>query len=146
MINAYQEQSFYHYILEHPNLLTVTYPEFFTNKNVRSVYEVAREFAMEYKEAPTVEQVVELIRIAGRNQEISEDVITSIYNSRALLKQYDETWLDTNVSAWIKVRNVEYSFRKDLAYFKSTAFTQENATELMENIKQMIKVSSANVK
>lgn len=138
MVTSYQEQTFYHYILSAPNLTAVTFPEFFTNKNVKTVYEVARNFALEYKEAPTVEQVIELIRIGGLNQEVSEDVIRSIYNSKALLNQYDENWLDTNVAAWIKVRNTEHAFRKALSYFKSTSVTPENATEVMENIKNMV--------
>ena len=137
-VNQYQEQAFYHYILENQPLLEVTKPDFFTNKNIRAIYEVAREFALEYKESPSADQAQELMRLKGLDQEIGTDVVTAVYNSKALLKQYDEKWLDDNVGAWIKVRNVEHAFRKGLAYFKSTAINAENASEVVENIKHML--------
>ena len=56
-VNSYQEQTFYHYILGEQTLLNVTKPDFFTNKNLRNAYEIAKEFAVEYKEAPSKDQM-----------------------------------------------------------------------------------------
>ncbi|NJO91946.1 MAG: hypothetical protein HC831_25480 [Chloroflexia bacterium] len=80
----------------------------------------------------------ELVRIKARQEELSQDVITALYNSKETLKQYDKQWLDDNVGAWIKVKNVESAFRKALAYFKSTTVNAENASEVVENLKHML--------
>jgi hypothetical protein len=137
-INAYTEQTFFFHILENDNLLQVTKSDFFSNKNLKLAYEIAREFALEYKSPPSKDQILELIRVKGHNQDLSEDTITALYNTKVMLSQYDEKWLETNVSAWIKYRNVEHAFRKGLTYLKSTAVTAENAAEIVENVKHMM--------
>ncbi len=138
MINAYQEQAFYHYILENDHFLTACQPDFFAAKNIRLAYEVASEFAKEYKEAPSSEQMQELIHIKGLNESLSNDVIIALYNSKNVLEQYEKQWLDDNVSAWIKVQNAQLAFRKGAAYLKSTSVTAENASEVVENLKHMM--------
>ena len=120
-INAYQEQIFFHYILENQNLVEVTEPEFFTNKNLRNSYEIAREFCKEYKLPPSKDQMWELVRIKGMDQDLSEDVVNALWNTRPMMNQYEDEWLDNHVGAWIRIRNVENTFRKGMAYLKNTA-------------------------
>ena len=97
MINAYQEQIFYHYILGNPLFLNTAKPEFFTNGNVREIFEIAKDHALRYKEAPSKEQMVQLIQIKGLGEKYSEDLITGLYNSQQLLSQYDNEWLENNI-------------------------------------------------
>jgi len=137
-ISAYQEQTFYHYILEDQQLLSITKPDFFTNKNIRLAYEIARDFALEYREAPSKDQMTEIVRVKGYGGELSEDVIIALYNTKVILDQYEKKWLEDNVGAWIKIRNAEYAMRKGLAYFKSSTITAENAAEVVEKLKNIM--------
>lgn len=140
---SHQEQLFYHYILSNHVFLKNTHPEFFGNKNIRSVYEIAKEHTIQYGSSPSKDQVSELIRIKGVEDQITPDMVDAIYNSKVLLDQYEKDWLDDNVGAWITIRNTEYTFRKGMAYLKTTKITPENAKEVNENIRHMMSTGMA---
>jgi len=138
MLNGFQEQVFYHYILGETRFLTTTQKEFFSNQNIKAIFNIAKEHALRYKEPPSKEQVGELIKLKGIDGTITNDIVEALYNSKVQLKEYDEEWLDENVGAWIQVRNAELAFRKGAAYLKTSKFTPENASEIVENLKHMM--------
>jgi hypothetical protein len=143
MISGYQESVFFHYILSNPIFLNVAKAEFFTNPVVRELFEVAKEHAIRYKEPPLKEQLSELVRIKGLGEKISEDIITALYNSKVELQQYDSQWLEENVGPWIRARNLETVMRKAIAFMKTTAFSAENAAEVVEKVRHMISSETA---
>ena len=137
-MNLYKENIFYHYILGNQLFLNVSKSDFFTNAIVRELFEVAKEHAIRYKEPPTKEQMVELLRIKGLGEKYSDDIIIGLYNSKQLLEQYDEDWLENNVGPWIQVRNLDNVMRKAIAFMKTTKITAENANEMVEKIRHML--------
>lgn len=138
MINSYQEQVFYHYILENPSYLKVAQDGFFNNDKVRDLFNVAREHALKYKEPPSKDQLLEIVKIKGLQENLNQDIIEALYNSKVLLQEYDDAWLEENVGAWIQVRNAELAFRKGAAYLKTSTITSENASEVVENLRHMM--------
>jgi len=138
MINAYQENIFFHYILENQTFLNSTKSEFFSNQTLKDLFDIAKEHALRYKEPPSKEQLSELIRIKGLGERYSEDVVEALYNSKAQLQQYDQQWLDDNIGPWIRVRNLENVMRKSIAYMKTNKPTAENASEVVEKIRHMM--------
>ena len=143
MIGAYQETVFFHYILGNQIFLNTTKPEFFTNPNVRELFDLAKDHAIKYKEAPSKEQLSELIRVKGISDRISEDVVGAIYNSKAELAHYTPEWLEENVGPWIRMKNLEYVMRKSVAYLKTTPLTVENTTEVIEKVRHMLSTETA---
>lgn len=143
MIQAYQEQIFWHYILANRMYLNTTKSEFFTNQTLRELFEVAKEHALKYSDAPSKDQMVELIRIQGKEDTISEDVITALYNSKEQLKNYDEKWLEENVGPWIRIRNLDNVIRKTVAFMKTSNITAENAAETIEKVRSMLTTETA---
>ena len=137
-MNNYQEQVFYHYILENPIFLNSAKSEFFTNQNVKEIFEIAKDHTLKYKEPPSKEQLVQLIEIKGLGQKYTPDMIEALYNAKQLLSQYDNEWLENNVGPWIKVRNLDTVMRKAIAYMKTTKVSAENATEVVETIRHML--------
>jgi hypothetical protein len=97
MINTFQEQIFYHYILGNPLFLGVSRSDFFTNSTVKELFEIAKDHALKYKEAPTKDQLIQLVQIKGLGEKYTEDVITGLYNTKQLLAEYDNEWLENNV-------------------------------------------------
>lgn len=138
MMTSYQEQIFYHYILGNQLFLNLTRSELFTNSNLRDLFDIGKEHALRYKEPPTKEQMIELVRIKGLSEKYNDDIITSLYNTKQLLTQYDSTWLEENVGPWIQVRNLDMVIRKAIAYMKTTKVTAENAAEVVENVRHML--------
>jgi hypothetical protein len=138
MINSYQEQIFYHYILDHPIFLNVAKSEFFTNSNVKEIFEIAKEHALKYNQPPSKEQIIQLIAIKGLSEKYNNDMVEGLYNTQQLLSQYDDEWLENNIGPWIQVRNLDNVMRKSIAYMKTTKITAENASEVVERIRSML--------
>jgi len=143
MIQGYQEQIFYHYILQNPLFLNVTKPDFFTNANVRELFEIAKEYALKYKEPPSKEQMIQLIQIKGLAEKYNEDLVESLYNTKQLLVEYEDQWLEENVGPWIQIRNLDNVIRKVIAYMKTTKVTPDNAKEIIEKVRHMLSSETA---
>lgn len=129
-LSGYQEQIFFHYILKEVKYLATTQKDFFSNQNIKLIFDIAKEHALRYKEPPSQDQVIELIRIKGLESQITVDIISALYNSIIQLEEYDDVWLAENVGAWIQIRNAELAFRKGAAYLKTSKVTPENAAEI----------------
>lgn len=142
MTTAYQEQVFFFYILKNQVYLITTKPEFFQNKNLRLAFEIAKEHAIRYKECPSKDQMIQLVDIKGA-EELSLDMIESIYNTESLLQNYDKEWLDEHVGAWIQIRNLDHTFRRGISYLKTTHVNADNASEVVENIRHMMVTETA---
>jgi hypothetical protein len=142
-INNFQEQIFFHYILDNPIFLNTTKPDFFTNANVRELFEIAKDHALKYKEPPSKDQMIQLVQIKGLGEKYSEDIVTSLYNAKLLLGEYDNEWLENNIGPWIQVRNLDNVMRKAIAYMKTTKVTPENASEVVEKVRHMLSSETA---
>ena len=138
MINAFQEQIFYHYILDNPIFLNAAKSDFFTNANIREIFEIAKDYSLKYKEPPTKEQMIQLIQIKGLGEKFSDDMVNGLYNTKQLLSNYGNEWLENNVGPWIQVRNLDNVMRKAIAFMKTTSVTAENASEVVEKIRHML--------
>jgi hypothetical protein len=143
MINAYQEQIFFHYILGNQIFLNASKSEYFQNQELRELFDVAKEHALRYKEPPSKEQMVALIRVKGLSEKYTEEQIEGLYNTKALMGQYGEEWLEQNVSPWIQVRNLDNVMRKAIAFMRTTNVTAENASETVEKIRHMLSTETA---
>jgi KaiC/GvpD/RAD55 family RecA-like ATPase len=138
MINAYQEQIFYHYILNNTLFLNITKSSFFKNSNVRELFEIAKDHTIKYKEPPSKEQMIQLVQIKGLSEKYNEDMIVGLYNTKQLLSEYDDDWLENNVGPWIQVKNLDHVMRKAITFMKTTAVTAENASEVVEKVRDML--------
>lgn len=143
MISAYQEAIFFHYILENQIFLNSTKPEFFSNQTLRDLFTLAKDHSLRYKEAPSREQLGELVRIKGLGEKYSNDIVEALYNSKAQMKQYDAEWLEENVGPWIQVRNLDNVMRKSIAFMKTNKVTAENASEVIEKVRHMMTTETA---
>lgn len=143
MASIFQENVFFHYILGNQIFLNTTKSEFFTNSNVRELFEIAKEHTLKYKEPPTKEQMIQLVYIKGLSEKYNDDLIAGLYNTKNLLNEYDKEWLENNVSAWIQIRNLDSVVRKAIAYMKTTTITPESATETVERVRHMLSSETA---
>jgi KaiC/GvpD/RAD55 family RecA-like ATPase len=137
-LNGFQEGIFFHYILDDAQFLSTTKKDFFSNQIIGTTFDIAKEHALKYKEAPSKDQINDLIRIKGLETQITADILSALYNSKIQLKEYDDQWLTENIGAWIQVRNAELAFRKGAAYLKTSKVTAENASEIVEKLKHMM--------
>jgi len=141
---VHQENLFFHFILGNPLFLNTAKPEFFTNQNVRELFDIAKEHTLRYKEPPSKEQMMQLIQIKGLGEKFSDDMITGLYNIKKQLgEDYDNEWVENNASSWIQVRNLDSVLRKVIAYMKMTKVTTENSSEVVEKVRHMLSSETA---
>jgi len=143
MLNSYQENIFFHYILDNQLFLNISKSEYFQSQVLRDLFDIAKEHALKYKEPPSKEQMVELVRIKGFGEKYNDDIITSLYNTKQLLGQYDNEWLENNAGPWIQVRNLDIVMRKAIAFMKTTKMNAENASEVVEKVRHMLSSETA---
>lgn len=135
---SYQENIFFHYILGNQLFLNAAKPNFFTNQNVRELFDIAKDHALRYKEPPSKDQMLQLIQIKGLGEKFTSDMVEGLYNTKNLLEEYDDEWLEQNAGPWIQVRNLDFVLRKVIAYMKMTKVTADNAAEIVEKVRHML--------
>ena len=143
MIAAYQEQIFWHYILNNRMYLNTTKPEFFTNQTLKEMFDIAKDHSLRYGSAPSKDQIWELIRVKGISDRITEDIVGALYNAKEQLQNYDDKWLEENVGPWIRIRNLDNVMRKSIAFMKTSSITAENAAETVEKVRSMLTTETA---
>ena len=57
MINSFLENIFFHYILENQLYLSITKSDYFANIGIRELFDIGKEHALKYKEAPSKDQM-----------------------------------------------------------------------------------------
>ena len=134
-MNNYTEQILFHYILSNLELCNKVRSDFFTNKNLQVLYKYAQEHTLKYKEAPTEKQIKDLLKIDGKEDLISPEIISIIYTAKNSLHDYTTEWLDTTSTNWAKWQNFTIALRNMVAYVKNTDVNEDNVAEVMERAK-----------
>lgn len=134
-MNNFVEQIFYHYILNDNELALKVKGDFFKAKNLQLLFNIAQDHVSKYKCAPSLEQIKELIKIDGKAEILTDDIVNIIYSSKNKLGEYSEQWLETSVTNWAKWQNFTTSVRNLVAYIKSVEVNEDNVAEIMERAK-----------
>lgn len=138
-MNLYQEQTFLFYILSEPSLCEHIKSDFFNSNIIKSVFDIAKDYVIKYRESPSKDQFKQLVEIYGKSELITADIIDTLFASKDNLNNYSEEWLDETTKAWAQFRNVVNALKKVSSYLKmkESEVTAENAKEIVEHIKTM---------
>ena len=134
-MNNFTEQILYHFILNNIELSNKIRSDFFTNKNLQILYKYARQHVLKYKEAPTESQIKDLLKIDGKGDVISDEVIKIIYSVKNSLHEYSDEWLQNTTINWAKWQNFTIALRNMVAYVKNADVNEDNVSEIMERAK-----------
>ena len=93
--------------------------EFFTEPTINNIFNSVKDFITEYRTEPTAEQVIELIKMSGKSEDVSEDAIKMLWGNSQSIKQYGEDWLQTNILGWGKWRSFYTGLEKTIAYIQT---------------------------
>ena len=137
MNTQYLQTIFYHYVLSDPMLTQKIEPDVFEARSLQTCYFYAKDYVTKYHEAPTCEQLKDLIRIAGKNDEIEDGVIDVLYSSSTAMKEYTNEWLFDNVTSWAQWRMFLKSLEDTITYVKlnQDKVSVDNVKEIMEHAK-----------
>ena len=137
MQNPYLEQIFYHYILDNNDLLQITEPEFFGSSELQEIFKISKDFKLAYKEAPTFEQMTNLIQANNKEDIITETVLLTLYRNKLKVKEYTDDWLSSNALSWARWTQFIHSVQNMIYDIKvmEPSITSENAKEYIERLK-----------
>ena len=141
-MNSFVEQIFYHFILDDLELTAKVRPEFFNAKNLQVLFGVAQEHVLKYKVAPSLNQIKDLLKLANKNELVTDDTVDIIYSSKNKLNEYSNEWLIDSTTNWAKWQNFTIAIRNLVAYIKSVEVTEDNVSEIMERAKSVFNNSS----
>jgi len=137
--NTYIQNIFYHYILSEPSLATKFEPEFFLAKPVQISFKLAKEFVIKYHSEPSADQMKQLTRQNGLEEQLPDDIIDALYSQKQMLASYPEEWLYDETTDWAMLENVKKAIYEAAAYLKLNQDNMESgkAREIVEHIKTM---------
>lgn len=141
--NTFIQNVYYHYILSNPSLAMRFEPEFFSAKPVQYAFKIAKEYVIKYHQAPTANQMKQLIVDNGMQEILQDDVIDVLYAQQQMLSQYSDDWLYDETTNWAILENVKKSLVDAAAYLKLNQDDMEsgNAKQIVEHIKAMFNKS-----
>ena len=137
--STFIQNAYYHYILSEPSLAMRFEPDFFSAKSVQIAFRIAKDYVVKYHEAPTGEQMKELVRINNLEDQLKDDIIDALYAQKKLLNNFTEEWLYDEVTNWAIIENVKKAIVEAAAYLKLNKENMETgkAKEIVEHIKTM---------
>jgi KaiC/GvpD/RAD55 family RecA-like ATPase len=111
-------------------------PRFFESPVIRKAYELSRDFTKKYNQSPTQSQIIELSKMQGLEDTITESSIIPLYETN--LTEYDEEWLKETAESWIEYKNLDTSVYDVINFLKTTKVSAENIKEVVDNVKAII--------
>lgn len=135
--NTYIQQIFYHYILSDIIIAQKISADFFDIKTIQECYLLSKEYLMKYHKAPTATELKELIKIANKEDILTNDIIDILYAAKNSLSEFTSEWLFDNSTSWAQWKNFINSLKSTLAYVKinESEISVENVKEIMEHAK-----------
>lgn len=129
-----QEKIVFAYMLKHPNYLLQIGRDFYTNDDLQTVALVAKGFFKEYKETPSCEQMISLLKDYDKGPTI--ETIRSIYDVE--INSYDEEWLKDITEGWIQWRALNVNISKASVFIKTADITLDNVVDVVHKATGMV--------
>lgn len=136
MVSVHLEKIFYNYILQSKDYLHVVKDRFFETEILKECFKISSAFYDKYGEAPTRNQIEELVKVKGLEEKITPDKLDIIYDVE--LGGYELDWLEENVEAWIEYKNLDSSVFDLMNYLQTTNVTPENVKDVVNTAKSII--------
>jgi len=136
MVSTHLEKLFYHYLMDKKELTNIVKPRFFESDDIKKIYDLSIEFIGRYGKAPTKNQVIEIVKTKGLQEDLTEAKVHLLFEND--LKEYDEEWLRESSEAWIEYKNLDLSVYDLISYLKTTSINAENVKEVVQTAKSLI--------
>ena len=133
-VSIQQEKIIFAYMLKHPNYLMQIGKDFYTNDDIQTVALVAKGFFKQYKETPSCEQMISLLKDYDKGP--TPEIIRSIYDID--MNPYDDEWLKETTEGWIKWRALNVNISKASAYIKTTELSLDNVVDVVQRATNMV--------
>lgn len=139
MNNTYLENVIFFYIIKNLNLVQSFKGSYFTNPYLKTLFDIIKPHILEYRAEPTEQQSIDLVKLANKEDKVTEDQIHALWQTRDMVSQYTDEWLNQNTQAFGEWQNLMSGLRRVIEYVKTIQadVTFENCAEIVQHAKSM---------
>ena len=142
-VNQKTENAIFFYILENPYLAQKCKGEFFKRRSLRLLFDTAKPFSIKYKTCPSTIEIKQLTGIKDWNdsdaQYVTDTIIDLLWGQKSCMNEFDETWLSTQVKAFITYHATMLGLENTLEYIKMNQanITIDNYQEIIDHMRKI---------
>ena len=139
MNNTYLENIIFFYILKNIDLVQAFKGSYFTNPILKQLFDIVKSHILEYRIEPTETQVINLVKAYNKEDKIPEDTIHTLWESKNMISQYTDEWLNQNTKAFGEWQNLMDGLKRVIEYVKTVQqdVTFENCAEIVQKAKSI---------
>ena len=119
MNNTYLENIIFFYILKNIDLVQAFKGSYFTNPILKQLFDIVKTHILEYRVEPTETQVINLVKAYNKEDKIPEDTIHTLWESKNMISQYTDEWLNQNTKAFGEWQNLMDGLKRVIEYVKT---------------------------
>lgn len=144
MNNTYLENIIFFYIIQHLDLVQAFKGSYFTNPILKQLFDIVKPHILEYKVEPTETQAINLVKAYGKDDKLTDDIVHTLWESRAMVTQYTDEWLSQNVKAFGEWQNLLSGVKRVIEYIKTVQadVTYENCSDIVQKVKSIFQTDT----
>lgn len=135
----------YLFVRKFPEYYSMVEERFFTNEDIKILYNLDTIFYKKYSQIPSESQIKELIRQTKcSNFLMTDEDGDEIINKSKLQKVFDEQindydleWFKENLHKWIKYKNLDFSVRDVINFLQQETITPDNVDDVINKTREM---------
>jgi len=136
MVNPHLEKIFFHNIIKNQHYVDAANPRFFEEPTIKALFPVVQEFWNSYKDTPTLAQVRQIVKMKGKDQDITEPNLDRLWEID--MGEFDHKWLKDNTEMFIEYKNLEISAMDLGVYLATTKINENNIKNVVQSAKNII--------
>lgn len=117
--NYYFEIVIFFYLIDN-KLIGNFEKKYFTEPTIVSIFDYTKDFVKEYKVSPSADQIIEIVKLHGKEDLILPDTIYDLWKRCDDYKtKYSKEWLEKSCAEWGKYRSFYTGLETTIAYVQS---------------------------
>ena len=119
MNNIYFEILAFFYIMKDDSLIKNFNKKWFQEPTINTIFNIVKDFVIEYRTTPTVEQVIEITKInIGEDQNLINSIKT-LWQQKDEINKVSDEWLRENITNWGKWQSFYKGLEGTIAFVQS---------------------------
>lgn len=67
---------------------------------MKIIFDVVKPHILDFRAEPSEQQTIDLIKLANKDDKVTEDQIHALWQTRDMVNQYTDEWLEQNTEAF----------------------------------------------
>jgi len=103
------------YMMKDASMIKQFRRDFFSESTIINIFDYVKDFVIDYNVEPTLEQVLELVKLQGKD-DIDLDSIRTLWQNKTQVSKYQDDWLHKTIGNWGRFRSFYKGLENTIAY------------------------------